>query len=227
MARPRIPFVYRLVMAVATPFLRWWGRMQVLNLDLLPVEGPVLLLANHESYWDTVAAGTACLPRRQIRALAKIELWRNPAVGWVLNQMGQIPVKRGSSEASNALEPAIDVLRAGGCIGVFPEGSTSRGRVLQPKSGAGRLLLAVPHTQVFCVRITGTVDVIRFPKRPKIVVEFFEPTGGQPQPGETATEMVKRFTAEIRRGAPPQMQGRKRKVAKQRAVLDRQSSGAS
>lgn len=219
MAQPRIPFVYRLVMVVSTPFLKWWSRMEVRNLDLVPAEGPLLLLANHDSHWDTVAAGTALLPVRPIHALAKSELWKNPVVGWVLDQMGQIPVKRGSTEAAKALEPAIKVLKNGGCIGIFPEGGTSRGRTLAPKSGAGRLLLEVPETRVVCCRITGTVDVVRFPKRPKIVLELFEPAGGQAQPGETAQSMVRRFTTELRHGAPPQVTGRSRKAAKQRAAL--------
>jgi 1-acyl-sn-glycerol-3-phosphate acyltransferase len=220
MPRPEVTLMYRSVMFFSRPILRWWARLEARNVDLVPLEGPVLILANHDSYWDTVAVGEALLKRRQIQALAKSELWKNPAVGWVLNGMRQIPVKRGSADAAHALDAAIEVLKNGGCIGIFPEGGTSRGQVRAPRSGAGRLLLAVPETRVVCVRITGTVDVARFPKRPKIVLEFFEPAGGQAQPGETAQSMAKRFTTELRHGAPPQIAGRKRKVAKARAALE-------
>src|SRR5688500_18632765 len=199
---------YRAVMAVTTPAVRWWGRMQVSGLEHLPLEGPVLLAGNHDSYWDPIAIGIAGLPRRQIKALAKHSLWK-PGIGKVLDGMGQIPIVRGSGDA-HAMDRAIEELRAGACIGIFPEGTRSLGRQLRPRSGFGRLAMEVPEAQVCCVAVTGTTDIPRFPRRPRVTVRFFTPTGGGLQPGEDAAALGARLLAEIRAMAPIVAAGRKR-----------------
>jgi len=197
---------YRIVMAFATPFVKWWGRLQVVGLSLLPAHGPVLLMVNHDTAWDPLVVGVAA-PRRQIRALAKSSLWRVPGLGPVLNGMGQIPIVRGAGDAA-AMENAIKALRDGSCIGVFPEGTTSRGRTLRARSGVGRLALAVPEARLVLVGITGTTDYSRFPVRPRVAVRFFAPEGGQPRPGEDPGELSARLLGEIRAEIPPIAAGR-------------------
>ena len=219
MVGDRSLLMYRVVMAVATPIVRWWGRLEVVGAEYLPVSGPTVLLANHDSHWDPVVVGVAGAPRRQIRALAKASLWRNRLLGWVLDHMGQIPIERGRGDAK-ALAAAIDQLNAGACIGVFPEGTVSHGRTLRALSGAGRLALAVPDCQVVCVTITGAVDIVRFPKRPRLRVEFFAPADGPPTSGESAVALTKRTMAEIRAAAPPVVTGRRRRAAAEQAALE-------
>src|SRR3954451_5313993 len=202
MSSDRATLTYRIVMAVAWPIVRLWGRLKVIGLELVPASGPVLIIANHDSQWDPVVIGMAANSRRQVRALAKSSLWKNPVVGKVLDGMGQIPIERGRGD-TQALTAAIDRLKGGACVGVFPEGTTSRGKVLRALSGAGRLAVAAPESHVVCVRVTGAVDIAKFPKRPRIVVEFFEPAGGPPRTEESAMGLSKRWMAEIRAGAPP------------------------
>ena len=212
MAEHRTALTYRIVMAVASPVVRWWGRLEVVGENVLPGSGATVLLSNHDSAWDPVVLGVAAVHRRQLRALAKSSLWKVRAVGWVLDHMGQIPIDRGRGD-TQALAAAIELLQAGGCIGVFPEGTVSRGKPLRALSGAGRLALAVPETRVVCVTVTGAVDIVRFPKRPRIRVEFFEPEGGPPQPGESAISLTRRTMAEIRAAAPFAVPGRRKKAA--------------
>ncbi len=209
----RISLTYRVVIRIASTVVRWWGRLEVVGLDALPPSGPVLVAANHDSAWDPLIVGVAALPRRQVRALAKSSLWKVRVVAWVLNGMGQIPIERGRGD-TQALASAIEQLRASSCIGVFPEGTVSRGRPLRALSGAGRLALAVPETRVVGVRVRGAVDIVRFPKRPRIFVEFFEPADGQARPGETAIGLTKRVMAEVRAGAPHAVPGRRKKAAR-------------
>ncbi len=187
-------------MLLATPFVRWWGRLRVDGLEVLNRPGPLLLFANHDSSWDPLIAGVAARGV-QIRALAKSSLWNNRILAAVLNGMGQIPVERGRGDLT-ALAAAIDQLQAGGCVGVFPEGTISHGRVMKPHSGAGRLALAVPAAHIVCLRITGAVGMARFPRRPRIVVTFFEPSGGQPTEGESAIKLTRRVMADVRSEAP-------------------------
>jgi 1-acyl-sn-glycerol-3-phosphate acyltransferase len=125
---------YRGVMIASTPGVVWWGRLRVSGLELLPLEGPLLIVGDHDSYWDTVATGIAGLARRQIRALAKSSMWSNTLLGAVLTGMGQIPIERGSGD-SGALDRAIEELRNGACIGIYPEGTRSLGRALRARAG--------------------------------------------------------------------------------------------
>ncbi len=205
----RITSAYRGVLAVTTPAVRWWGRLEVSGLEHVPLEGPLLMAGNHDSYWDPIAFGIAGLPRRQIRALAKSSLWK-PGIGKVLDGMGQIPIDRGAGDA-NALTRAIEELRAGACIGIFPEGTRSLGRELRARSGIGRLAQAVPEAQIVCGTVQGTVDIPKFPAdRPHVRVVFFGPAGGGLQPGEDPAEFSARLLAEIRARAPIAIAGRKR-----------------
>lgn len=207
-------------MAACAPLVRWWGRLDVVGEEHLPRSGPTLLIGNHDSHWDPVAIGIAGRRRRQIRALAKASLWKIRPLAPILNGMGQIPIERGSGDAT-ALSTAIECLRAGACIGIFPEGTISRGQVLRARSGAGRLALEVPESRIVCATVTGTVDIVRFPKRPRIRVEFFPPAGGERLEGEDAAALAVRLVAEIRERAPIAVPGRRRKAERYRAAAER------
>jgi 1-acyl-sn-glycerol-3-phosphate acyltransferase len=212
MAGDRSLLTYRIVMALATPIVRWWGRLEVVGAEVLPLSGPIMLVANHDSHWDPVVVGVAANHRRQVRALAKSSLWNVRPLAWVLNGMGQIPIERGRGD-TKALAAAIERLNDGACIGVFPEGTVSNGRTLRALSGAGRLALAVPESRVVCATITGAVDIARFPRRPRVRIEFFEPRDGQPHEGESPVALTKRTMAEIRAAAPPVPLGRRPRPA--------------
>lgn len=207
-------------MAASTPIVRWWGRLDVVGLELLPPCGPTVLMVNHDSAWDPIVVGIAAR-HRQIRALAKASLWNSKPMAWVLDRMGQVPIERGRGDIA-ALHRAVEHLRDGSCLGIFPEGTVSRGRTLRFQSGAGRLASAVPDTCVLGVRVTGAVDVVRFPHRPRIRVEFLAPEGGPPH-GESAIALTSRVMTEVRSGAPPAVPGRGRK----RAEFERAASDAS
>jgi 1-acyl-sn-glycerol-3-phosphate acyltransferase len=208
MSAQRVTFTYRVVMWVATPIVRWWGRLRVRGADLLNDPGPVLICANHDSQWDPLVVGVAARGV-QVRALAKASLWSNAIVARVLNGMGQIPIDRGRGDVA-ALSAAIEQLGSGRCVGVFPEGTISRGQVMRPLSGAGRLALAVPGTRIVAATIIGAVDIARFPTRPRITIEFFEPLDGQPHDGENAIKLTRRIMADIRAQAPFVAAGRRR-----------------
>jgi len=199
--------MYRAAMAVCkAPSI--WGRLRVEGLDVLPASGPVLVVGNHDSHWDPVTVGVAAIRRRQIRALAKSDLWKVRGLTPVLNGMGQIPIERGAGDAT-ALARAIEELRRGACIGVFPEGTRSRGKVLRARSGVGRLALEVPEARIVCVAIEGTTEYTSFPRRPRVSTRFFEPAGGQARPDEQPGELAARLLAEIRQLVPPAVAGRR------------------
>ncbi len=209
----RITPAYRAVMVASTPGVVWWGHLQVAGLELLPLEGPLLVVGDHDSYWDTVATGIAALPRRQIRALAKSSMWDNKLLGAVLTGMGQIPIERGSGDAG-ALDRAIQELRRGACIGIYPEGTRSLGRALRARSGIGYLARAVPEATIIGVACNGTAAIPRFPSaRPRVRVEFFEFDRPAIGPEESPQQYSTRLLAQLRQRAPIEVAGRRRAAA--------------
>src|ERR1700749_274634 len=215
MAAPLEPLsrAYRSVMIASPPGVVWWGRLQVTGLELLPLEGPLLVVGDHESYWDTVTTGIAALPRRQARAFAKSSMWKNKRLGSVLSGMGQIPINRGSGD-TGALDPAIEELRKGACIGIYPEGTRSLGRALRARSGIGHLARAVPEATILGVACKGTVAIPRFPTaRPHVRVEFFTFERPAIAPEEAPKEYSTSVLAQFRQRAPIEVAGRKRAAA--------------
>ena len=217
---------YRFAMAACAPVVRRWGRLETVGTEHLPLSGPLLVVGNHDSHWDPVAIGIAGRRRRQIRALAKASLWDVKPLAPILNGMGQIPLQRGAGDVG-ALDAAIEQLRAGACIGVFPEGTISRGLTLRARSGIGRLALAVPEARLVCCAVSGTVDIVRAPKRPRIGVEFFPPASGQIDPDEDPAALSARCLAEIRERTPIALPGRRRTAQRLRVEADRARAGTA
>ena len=201
---------YRLLTILLSP-AAWWGRLQVEGLDVVPASGPVLVVPNHDSQWDPVAVGLALRRRRRLRFLARADLWKIPGLGPVLYAAGQIPIERGTGDVK-ALWKAIEALRGGAAVCIFPEGKLSRGEVLRARSGVARLAAEVPEARIVLCSVRGATDYARFPKRPRVSIELFEPTGGQARPSEDPQQLASRLLAELRERVPPAPAGRRRRV---------------
>jgi len=198
---------YDLIAFLCSPSA-WWGRLRVLGLDAIPETGPILVVPNHDSQWDPVTIGLAAKPKRRLRYLAMVELWKIPGLGPIMTAMRQIPVMRGTGDA-RALDHAVAALKAGDAVAIFPEGRLTWGETLRARSGVGLLALWVPEARIVLCTIEGTVDFVRFPKRPRVTVTFFEPAGGQLRAGEEPGAFAARLLAEVRERVPPTLAGRK------------------
>ena len=199
--------LYDLIALLFRP-VRWWGRLRVQGLDCVPKAGPLLVVPNHDSQWDPVLVGLAIKPRRRLRFLARASLWRIPGLGPILHALGQIPIRRDAGDAA-ALERAVEVLRSGEALCVFPEGRLSWGEPLRARSGVGRLAGWCPGAGVVLCAVEGTTDYTRFPRRPRVTVSFLRPSGGDPRPGEDPGELAARLLAELRERVPPTPAGRR------------------
>ncbi|MCC2333310.1 lysophospholipid acyltransferase family protein [Cellulomonas wangsupingiae] len=147
---------------------------RVTGAERVPRGGPVVLAANHLTLIDgPLLVGVA---PRGLHVLVKSELFHG-VVGGFLRAAGQIPVDR--TMARPALQAALGVLRRGGAVGIFPEGTRGRGTAEQVRAGAAWLAvnggaLVVP------VAILGTRRTGESPHglpglRRRVVVEFGEP----------------------------------------------------
>ena len=199
--------MYRLLTRLLAP-LAWWGRMRVAGLELVPATGPLLVVPNHDSQMDPIMSALALRHHRSLRFLGRAELWRNPLLGRLLYAAHQIPIARGSQDTA-ALDEAIAALRAGEAICIFPEGRLSRGESLRARTGVARLAAACPEALVVICKVSGTTDFVRFPRRPKVGIEFVA-TAALPSPVEAPQEFADALLAAARRGVPPAAAGRKR-----------------
>jgi 1-acyl-sn-glycerol-3-phosphate acyltransferase len=142
MARRRRP-VYALAKAVVPPVIRFWVRLDCQGLLHIPRQGPVIIAANHISYFDPLCLAVFIdAAGREVRFLAKSELYRNPLLGWVLRSAGQIPVHRESRDAARSLQDAVAAMREGAAVAIYPEGTTTRNPDFSPmkaKTGVARL----------------------------------------------------------------------------------------
>jgi 1-acyl-sn-glycerol-3-phosphate acyltransferase len=131
--------------------MRSWWRVRVHGQQHVPVTGPVILAANHIGVLDGPAL--VAVTSRPTFAIAKAELFSG-AVGRLLTYVGQIPVNRRVPDA-HALSRAVQVLRAGHVLAVFPEGRRTGGEVAYARGGAAYLAM-VSGAPVVPVAIQGT-----------------------------------------------------------------------
>jgi 1-acyl-sn-glycerol-3-phosphate acyltransferase len=184
-------FLYALVRGLVVPFMRVWFRLRIDGAEHIPREGAAIVVPNHKSFWDSffVAAAT----KRHLRYMGKSELFEGPW-GKLLIRLGAFPVRRGQADAA-ALETAREVLRQGGLLAMFPEGTRVRDpeELGSPRKGAGRLALETGAPLVPAA-ITGTdhlfLGPIPKPKRVQLAFSAPIPAADLPPTPEAAGELV-------------------------------------
>lgn len=187
-------------------------RMKISGCGQIPREGGAVLAANHCSYLDPPVM-CACSPGRIVHFMARDTLFSNPVARWYFPRVGVMPLDRTRGDLG-ALKKAIAALKAGGVIGLFPEGTRSPdGRMRDAKGGIG-FLIAKSDVPVVPIYISGTFAA--FPKgadtfRPARIVARVGPPispeeirAAMPEKGDYAAvgALVMRRIAEL--ASPPQ-----------------------
>ena len=152
------------------PELVPYARFDLQGLEGIPAHGAAIIVANHRSYFDTVALGmTVMRAGRAPRFLGKKEVFDAPVIGPAARAMGGIRVERGTG-SDEPLREAARALEAGELVALMPQGTIPRGRaffdpVLHGKTGAARLA-AMTRVPVIPVGIWGTEEV--WPRRERV-----------------------------------------------------------
>ncbi|MFD2767966.1 lysophospholipid acyltransferase family protein [Micromonospora eburnea] len=176
----RTPPLYAIAQRTIGRYLNHSWHPTVTGLGHLPDTGGAILAANHLSVADQLFLGV--LTPRHIAFWAKAEYFRSPGLRGrltrrVVTAMGAIPVDRGGGRAAlAALDAAVPVLRSGGLVAIFPEGTRSPdGRLYRGRTGVVRLAhqAGVP---IIPVGIRGT-DRLRppggsLPRRHPVSITF-------------------------------------------------------
>jgi 1-acyl-sn-glycerol-3-phosphate acyltransferase len=131
--------VYWVLKIILTPVLRLIFRVRSEGTRNVPRKGPAILASNHQSFIDSVFL--PLVVRRRVTFVAKAEYFESRKTAWFFRALGMIPLKRGGGPASDrALTAAAEVLRSGGVLGIYPEGTRSPdGRLYRGHTGAARL----------------------------------------------------------------------------------------
>jgi len=131
-----------IIVAAKTAFRLLGQRFQMTGTENVPRSGGVLLAYNHIGYVDFVYGGLAANPSgRLVRFMAKRELFDHTFTGPLMRSLHHIEVDRGEGIAS--YHAAVEQLRAGEAVGIFPEATISRAMELKEfKTGAVRIAAA-------------------------------------------------------------------------------------
>ncbi len=153
-------------------FFRIFYRIKVKGLDNIPASGPLLVTCNHNSNADPPVLMSFLALKRKANILAKKELFSPAILGRAFSHFGAIPVDRKAPGGDiSALRAGLAVLKEGGCLAIFPEGTRAAGRKVEPKGGAA-FLAVKSGAAVLPVRIFNTEN---FSKLGKIVIVFGKP----------------------------------------------------
>jgi 1-acyl-sn-glycerol-3-phosphate acyltransferase len=134
--------VYSTVIAIARTMFRVQGlKFRLTGTENVPRSGGALVVMNHIGFFDFTYAGFAAKPRgRYVRFMAKAEVFAHPVGGPLMRGMHHIPVDRAAG--AGAFDVAVQALRDGEVVGVFPEATISSSFELKAfKSGAARMAL--------------------------------------------------------------------------------------
>lgn len=177
--------------------------LRVEGLDNFPLDGPIILAANHTNNFDALAMQLS-LPR-PIFFMGKASLFKIPLLEIAYRQLGAFPVNP-SEKDEWALRHAGEVLTHRQTLGMFPEGKHSRGKGLcVAKTGTARLALTA-NCPIVPVVVIGTDKFFkRFPHRTIVTVRVLSPI--LPKPGESALALMDRTMFMMADNLPQEMRG--------------------
>ena len=154
-------------------FVRRLYRVEVVGADRVPASGGCILASNHESIVDPFVL--AVVTQREIRYLAKAELFRTRVGAAAFRSLGAFPIERGRGDLG-AFTEAERLVRDGQVLGIFPQGTSKKHRPRPWHRGAARLAL-LTGAPLVPVRMTGTLRTgVRIDVGPPIVVAPAKPT---------------------------------------------------
>jgi 1-acyl-sn-glycerol-3-phosphate acyltransferase len=107
-------------------FFAIFYRVEIINIGNVPSKGPALLCSNHNGELDMFFIGYKL--KRWVHYMAKEELFKIPVIGRLVKLMGAFPVKRGDGDI-RAIKTTLTLLKQGHIVGIFPEGTRTRGRL--------------------------------------------------------------------------------------------------
>lgn len=148
--------LYAMAHAILRILGRFLFRLRIIGAEHIPKTGPVLIAPNHVSYLDIPLLGV--MIARPLHFMGKPSLFRG-WVGRLYRALNGFPIERGS-RARNGLMEAVNRLKQGHCVAMYPEGGRSlNGRLQEPMPGIG-MIIAQSGAKVIPAYVAGTDKVL-------------------------------------------------------------------
>jgi 1-acyl-sn-glycerol-3-phosphate acyltransferase len=167
----RMTFWYLLGHSLSKAIAKTFFNYRVIGAENMIEEGPCIIAANHCSNLDPPLVGIAC--QRAIHYLGKKSLLNWPVLGPIFPELNVIPVDQKNADRS-ALMGAIRVVKNGGAVLIFPEGSRSPDGTLQPAQPGIGMIAAKTGAPIVPVRVFGSFEALprdrKLPRRVSISV---------------------------------------------------------
>ena len=184
---------YDFAKATLRPVTALLFAVQVSGAERVPATGPLVVAANHRSYLDPPLLG-AWFPRT-VHFMAKRELFSMPVLSWAIRNVHAFPVERDSADLGS-IRRALRILKDGGVVGIFPEGTRNIAGDAKARGGAV-LLAALAQCPIVPVALVGTQRAASRLRASKVEVRIGEPVmlqGSQRKPTKAELE---RWTGEL------------------------------
>ena len=196
-------FLRKAVVAILRAVFSVFMDMRVEGLENLPSDGSVIVACNHVTNFDVFPMQLA-LPR-PIFYMGKMELFQNPVTDVLFRNLGAFPVNREKKDPW-AYNHALKVLGHHQTLGMFPEGTRSKGRGLGvAKTGVARMSIET-DTPIVPMALAGSDKFFKhFPRRTRVTVKLLPAI--LPLPGETPLALTDRLMFMLAAALPSDMRG--------------------
>ena len=119
----KVPKLYFIAKFLFGNLFKWYYNPTIINKEYIPKDGPILIVGNHKHLWDQFL--TITVTKRGIHYMAKKEYFENKFSAFIFKSVGCISVDR-TKKDDNAVNSALSVLKDGGAVGLFPEGTRNK-----------------------------------------------------------------------------------------------------
>ena len=165
----KMPILYRIGRFILGPFFKWYYNPTIIGKENIPKEGAILIVGNHKHLYDQCLSIIST--KRFIKYMAKREYFDNKKTRWFFKAVGCISVDR-SVHDGKAKGEAIETLKNGGAIGLFPEGTRNKTQEFLLPFKFGAVSMA-KKTDAYLVPFGITGDYIFRSK--KLVIKYGKP----------------------------------------------------
>ena len=149
---------YQLCLNLFTVVAKLLFFVRIEGKENMPQSG-CIIMGNHRAWLDPFLLAM-CARDREIRFMGKKELWGNKLFAWIASQVRGVPVDRGNADMAS-IRMSMTVLKAGHTLGIFPEGTRSKGDGMLPLQGGAALLALRSKCDVVPVYIDGDYRLFR------------------------------------------------------------------
>ena len=185
--------LYKISKLVLRGLTRLLYGVRVEGLENVPPDGPLVVAANHRSYLDPPLLG-AWFPRT-IHYMAKRQLFSIPVLGPVMRWVHAFPISRDQGDFAS-IRRALQILKSGGTIGIFPEGTRNLAGDAEVKRGAV-LLATSARCPLIPVALIGTDQAMRLFSRNRMRVRIGAPVRFEGTQARATKADIVRWTDDV------------------------------